>query len=118
MASQPLFLLEVSGDMRITRDRQDGPFHADKLGLDMQLAEHLIDVQAVPAGTRRKQLRMTMGANLIYMRADNPITIYYGTSIEGHKTDMFLVHGYFPDGVLISAESDTELRLVVAKEAT
>lgn len=116
MAEVPAPLLEVVGDMRITQEHQSGPFHVDKLLLNMQMAEHIVDVRVIPAGTRRQQLAMTIGANLIYMRASSPITIYYGTSIEGHETDMFLVHGDFPKGVLISASRDTELRLVIARE--
>jgi len=117
MADTPPQLLEVTGQMRITRDAQEGPFHLDDIALKMQMSEHVIDVMTTGL-LKRKQMAMTIGANLIYLRASKPITVYYGISIEGHVTDFFFVHGFFPKGILVSADSGTEIRLVIAKEAS
>jgi len=111
-------LLEVRGTTRISRDAQTGPFHNDAFELNMQLADHIVDVLTLGGQTVRHQIAMTIGANLIYMRASSPVTVFYGTSIEGHETDLFLVHGHFPQGILVTCNVSTELRIIVAKEAT
>jgi len=83
----------------------------------MQLQQHIIDTVILPANTKRKQVAMTIGANLIFMRASSPVVVSYGTSIEGYETSIFLVKGSFPQGILVSTKNQTELQIIVAKQS-
>ena len=116
MATTAPHLLEVVGAVRLDMGGGDVP-QLDRLDFTMQVATNRMEVLTLPGNTVRKQLAMTVGANLIHLRASQPVKVFYGTSIEGHDTDVLLAHGSFPQGILVTTYGQTELRLLVAKEA-
>jgi len=83
----------------------------------LQGANFTVDYLTLPPNTLRHTLVTTLGARIVYIQADYPVTVYHGRSLQGYTCSLLVESGDFPEGLSITTGNNpTEVVIATAKE--
>lgn len=108
-------LVELNNSLRIVADSKTLSQVDADLRVDDMEQVGVVDL-GLQAGTSRHRVVATVGATFLRLIADNPVTVYFGNSLEGHEVNFLILNGEeLTEGIYVDTESDTTLSMVIAR---